>query len=201
MKSKHGKTLYSLREIYRILYHGMRALPYLRQTVKDGTLSPELKERLMLAVTEVNGCALCAYGHTRMALESGMKMEEIEAMLGGELADVPKEELSAVLFARHYAEARGLPSKESWKQIEHLYGKREARAILSAVRVIMAGNAYGIPMGSFAARFVPGKREKVDKRSNIAYEICVIATALPFSAAAFLQAVTAFNLDLPYVNI
>lgn len=201
MKTKYGRPLYSLREIYRILYHGMRALPYLRQTVKDGTLSPELKERLMLAVTEVNGCALCAYGHTRMALESGMKIEEIEAMLGGGLADVPKEELPAILFAQHYAESRGLPSKESWKQIEHLYGKRSARAILSAVRVIMAGNAYGIPLGSFAARFLPGKRGKVDQRCNIVYEICVVVTAIPFGAAAFLQAVTAFNLDLPYVDI
>lgn len=201
MKRAYGRPLYSPGEVYRILYYGMRAFPYLRQAARAGIMTPEFKERLMLAVTEVNGCALCAYGHTRMALESGMDRTEIEAMLGGELSEVPKEELAAVLFAQHYAESRGLPSKAAWKQVEHLYGKKTACAVLSAVRVIMAGNACGIPMGSLVCRFLPGKRDKVDKRSCVGYEVLLLFCLLPFAAAAWIQAVTAANVGLPFADI
>ncbi|WP_256205872.1 carboxymuconolactone decarboxylase family protein [Carnobacterium iners] len=38
-------------------------------------------ERIMLAVTQVNGCSVCSYTHTKMALEVGMKSEKIKNIL------------------------------------------------------------------------------------------------------------------------
>ena len=48
-------------------------------------------ERIMLGVTQVNGCLLCSYAHTKMALELGMKEKQIEELLDGELGNVPLE--------------------------------------------------------------------------------------------------------------
>ncbi len=83
----------------------------------------------MLAVTEVNGCALCSYYHTRVSLENGMSAEEIKRMLGGEFADAPEAELSAILFAQHYADTRGKPSKEAWARILDVYGETGAYGV------------------------------------------------------------------------
>ena len=44
---------------------------------KERQLSEHFIERIMLAVTEVNGCAVWSYAHTKMALEAGMTNEEI----------------------------------------------------------------------------------------------------------------------------
>ena len=98
-RNVQGKPLYSLAESYRIFYLAMRTIPYMTRGEKNGTLSPVLRERLMIAVTEVNGCAMCSYYHVKMALETGMESAEIHNMLSGEMKDVPDAELTAVLFA------------------------------------------------------------------------------------------------------
>ncbi len=58
--------------------------------VMSGTLiSPAFRERLMLAVTAVNGCRYCSYFHTGEALKSGLSQEEISRLLSGESAAYP----------------------------------------------------------------------------------------------------------------
>ena len=71
MKILPGRKLYSITETYHILYDGLRTMKYLSEAKKEDLLDKQFIERIMLAVTEVNGCAICSYAHTRMALESG----------------------------------------------------------------------------------------------------------------------------------
>ncbi|HKM07423.1 MAG TPA: carboxymuconolactone decarboxylase family protein [Sphaerochaeta sp.] len=89
---------------------------------KQGLLDKHFMERIMLGVTQVNGCPLCSYAHTKMALEMGMQEEQIEELLGGELKNIPQEQLKAVLFGQHYAEMKGM-SISSYKhhhlQVQH----------------------------------------------------------------------------------
>ncbi|WP_409228486.1 carboxymuconolactone decarboxylase family protein [Gudongella sp. SC589] len=165
-----GRKLYSLGEIYTILYKGIRTAPLMSKARRKGEMSSEFMERIMLAVTEVNGCPLCSYAHTKMALEAGMSNEEIHNMLSGVMEDVPEDELQAVMFAQHYADSRGKPSKESWDRVVHSYGKIKSQGILGAIRAIMMGNALGIPWGSFLNRF----KGKPDERSSLGYELAVI---------------------------
>lgn len=110
-------------------------------------------ERIMLAVTEVNNCAICSYAHTKRALESGMSNEEIQKILSEVIVDIPADEVAAVIFAQHYADTRGNPTRESWQHIVETYGISRARGILGSVRTIMIGNTYGIPWSSFFNRF------------------------------------------------
>ncbi|WP_085558880.1 carboxymuconolactone decarboxylase family protein [Carnobacterium iners] len=51
------------------------------QVKKKELSSPHFMERIMLAVTQVNGCSVCSYTHTKMALEVGMKSEKIKNIL------------------------------------------------------------------------------------------------------------------------
>lgn len=170
MKIEFGRKLYSVKEIYWIFYRGMRTMRYMSKSKKKNELNQELIERIMLAVTEVNGCEVCSYAHTRMALESGMSNEEIQNMLSGIITDIPSKELPAVMFAQHYVDVRGNPSEDAWNRLVEVYGLSKAQGILGAVRIIMIGNAYGIPWSSLFNRF----KGKADKRSSILYEIRVL---------------------------
>lgn len=181
-----GRALYSPAEAFSILRRALRAMPELRRGEKRGTISPRFKERLMLAVTEVNGCALCSYVHTQAALEAGLSDAEIAALLAGAADNVPAGELPALLFAQHYADTRGKPSPEAWRRIRSEYGEARAGAILSAIQVIMLGNTYGIPLGSLRAR-LRKQPEQVNPRSSLPYELTMLLLLivyLPCGAAA-----------------
>lgn len=170
MKMGFGKKLYSVHESYWIFYNGIRTMKYMLKSKRNKELSPKFIERIMLAVTEVNNCAICSYAHTKRALESGMSNEEIQKILSGIIVDIPADEVKAVMFAQHYADTRGNPTKESWQRIVETYGISRAKGILGSIRTIMIGNTYGIPWSSFFNRF----RGKPDPRSSLQYELSMI---------------------------
>lgn len=175
----YNKT-YSLKEAYTTLYKGLRTLKYLRENSKNNQISSQFKERIMLAVTEVNGCEICSYGHTKFALEEGMSNEEIKSILTGNLEKIPSDEMPAILFAQHYADTKGHPTKEAWNRIVLEYGEEKALGILGAIRMIMVGNAYGIAISALKNRI---KGEKSGKTS-LSYELKIILSfilALPVS--------------------
>ena len=179
-----GKKLFSVWELYQIMTLAFRSIPLLKRAKTAGKMDKAFLERIMLAVTEVNGCAMCSYYHTKVALEEGFSAEEIRAMLGGSFADVPQEQLGGVLFAQHCADERGKPSRESWARITEEYGAVGAYGILAVTRMIMMGNAVGIPSGSFLLRF----RGKADPRSNVFYELLMMLAMVIFLPLAGLTA-------------
>jgi len=173
-KYKFGKKLYSVQESYWIFYKGIRTMKYMFKSKRKKELSSRFIERIMLAVTQVNCCAICSYAHTKKALESGMSNEEIQKMLSGILDDVPNSELAGVMFAQHYADTRGNPTMESWQRIVEIYGISKAKGILGSVRTIMIGNAYGIAWSSFFNRL----RGRPDPRSSLRYELSMMLATI-----------------------
>ena len=196
MKTNAEKRLYSVKEIYWFIFSGLRTVRCFSRAKRNDGLSTEFAERIMLAVTEVNGCALCSYAHTKIALEAGMRNEEIQNMLAGDMADTPAEELPAVLFAQHYAERRGKPAQKTWERIIEVYGPSMAYGILGAVRMIMMGNAFGIPWGSFLSRF----KGKPDKRSCLLYELSVMLFGTLLMPVAMLHALIAVLFRVPIIR-
>ena len=192
---KIGKKLYSVSESYWIFYNGIRTMKYMSKSKKKGEISQKFIERIMLAVTEVNTCAICSYAHTKMALESGMSKEEIQKMLSGIIDDVPADEIAAIMFAQHYAETRGNPTLESWQRIVEIYGISKTKGILGSIRAIMIGNTIGIPWSSFFKRF----RGKSDPRSSITYEISMIlgTILIPIS---FIHAIISNLFKIPIIS-
>jgi len=183
MQIKSGRKLYSLKESYHLTCLAFYSMPDLKNARKQGHISHQFFERIMLAVTEVNGCLICSYAHTKMALEAGMSPVEIQNMLSGEMSNVPAEELTAIMFAQHYAETRGNPSFNAWKQLVEVYGKLKALGILGSIRIIMLGNAYGIPWSSFFNRF----KGKPDKRCRLSYELSMIFGSILFVPLALIN--------------
>ena len=191
-----GKRLFSVWELFRIMTLAFRSIPLLKKAKAAGKMDKAFLERIMLAVTEVNGCAMCSYYHTKVALEEGFRTEEIRAMLGGNFADVPEEQLSGVLFAQHYADQRGKPARESWDRIVREYNETGAYGILAVTRMIMMGNAIGIPSGSFLLRF----RGTADPRSNVFYELMMMLAMVVFIPLAGLTAVILNLLNVPIIK-
>lgn len=183
MSETVGKKLFSIKEAYIIAYSAFCSMPEFRHAKINKLLNQQFIERIMLAVTEVNGCAVCSYAHTKMALEAGMSNEEIQKMLAGINDDVHTEEMPAIMFAQHYADYRGHPSENSWERVVDEYGLQKAKGILGAIRIIMMGNAYGIPWSSFFYRF----KGKPDKRSNLIYELGIIFSSIFFMPVALIH--------------
>ena len=191
-----GRKLYSVRESYRIFFKGLRTIKYMRRAKKNKALSPEFIERIMMAVTEVNGCAICSYAHTKMAIEIGISNEEIRNILSGVMDDIPPDEITGVMFAQHYADSRGKPSKEAWERVVEIYGLSRANGILGAIRIIMIGNTYGIPWSSFFNRF----RGKPDERCNLLYEISMICTCVLFTPVVIVHALVSDLFQIPMIS-
>lgn len=108
-----------------------------------GQISPEFRERIMLAVTSVNVCRYCSFMHTLLARKEGLPSEEVRELLEGAVGPAPDEETEALLFAQHWAETRGVPELEARQKLVDTYGEDKARAIEVAIRAIMFGNYTG----------------------------------------------------------
>lgn len=181
------KKKYTVREFYTVLHKGILTFPFLRRSKKSGELSERFIKRIMLSVTEVNGCEVCSYEHTKTALEMGMSEKEIQQMLTGVMDDVPVEEMKAMLFAQHYADTKGKPSQQSWHEIVDVYGEQKAMGILGAIRMIMVGNSYGIALSAFKSR----RKGKPIEASSLMYEIRMLLSIVVLLPVAFIHAMLA----------
>ena len=115
----------------------------IRSLMRGEGIGAAFRERLMLVVTEVNGCRYCSYGHSRRALAEGIAEEEVEALTQGVLADSPSEEVPALFYAQHWAEADGTPDPEARARVVHLYGGERVEQIELILRMIRMGNLMG----------------------------------------------------------
>jgi AhpD family alkylhydroperoxidase len=160
-----ARQRYSVRDTYRITEQAVRTV--VRAIRADVQCDQQFAERIRLAVTEVNGCELCAYGHTRFALEAGMDADEVRDLLGGITRDLPDDQLPAIAFGQHYADTRGHPHASAWQSVVEQYGEEQALCILLATRTMMWGNAMGIPLSALRARF----QGRPDPSSSLGWEI------------------------------
>jgi AhpD family alkylhydroperoxidase len=106
-------------------------------------VSPAFRERLMLAVTAVNGCRYCSYFHAKEALRTGLPEAEIRAMQDGIIANAPAAELPALLYAQHWAETNAAPDPAVRQKLIETYGNERADAIDVVLNMIRLGNLLG----------------------------------------------------------
>lgn len=122
-------------------------------------ISRAFQEKIILAVTQVNGCRLCNYVHAKAALESGVGEDEIKMLLAGDFEGLTQDEAEAIFFAQHYAQARGDYDASLYKKLEDHLGIEKAKAVLGTIRIIMVANTHGIALDLIKMRFT-GKRDK-----------------------------------------
>ena len=83
----------------------LRAFPGLHEIAGSGSLDPQTRERIALALAQKNACAYCVSAHTAMARKAGLSHSEIEANRAGTSEDA--KAAAAVKFARALAEHNG----------------------------------------------------------------------------------------------
>lgn len=181
---QYNKRLYSLREFYTFLKDGMRSLHIFLGAKIRGTISQGFINRIMLAVTEVNGCEICSYFHTANALKEGMSEEAIHNMLCGNTDAIPVEESVGIYFVQHYAESKGRPDSDALKRLAETYDKKKASSIIAAARMIMIGNTHGIAAGALWHRITGRPVEK----SSLWYELRLTFGIIPLFPAACIHA-------------
>lgn len=160
-----ARRLVTVPDFYRALREGVRSFPDGRRAMAQ---DKPFAERVMLAVTEVNGCQLCSQGHTTWALEAGLSEQEVADLLSGAADEaVPAEHAVGVAFAQHYADTEGRPNRLAWERVVEAHGQEKAHAILGWIRMITVGNVAGIPMSALRAR----RLGDPDPRSSLAAEV------------------------------
>ena len=139
------------------LFFPIKNMKRLREVKKRGLLSPAFQERLMLAVTAVNGCRYCSYFHTKQALKSGIPPPEINRLLSGDIDACPEEEATAVMYAQHWADSEAHPNLEIVRKLQHTYGVEKSESIHLMLRMIRIGNLMGNTLGYLFYRISFGK--------------------------------------------
>lgn len=196
MNQKFYKRFFTIKESYRILFDAMRTMKYMSRAKRKEELSTELIEKVMLTVTEINGCEVCSVFHNRVAEKEGIKEEDIQMLFVANVEEIPQDEAPAILFARGYATSSGKPSENSWKSLIQSYGESKAKGILGTVRTIMMGNSFGIAWGALTNRI----KGKPVKGSSLWYEISMLVSFIFFIPVASVHSLLAGLFNKPIIT-
>lgn len=115
----------------------------MRPLMRGELIDAAFRERLMMAVTAVNGCRYCSYAHTKQALMEGIDRDEIEALQGGVFESCPRDELPALLYAQYWAETQGRTEPAARERIVEKYDEETMKAIELTLQTIQMGNLLG----------------------------------------------------------
>ena len=146
-----------MKEFNRRIYHSLSAFivdlkaimaqrDQMKPLMRGELIDTAFRERLMLAVTAVNGCSYCSYAHARKALAEGIHKNEVKALQDGVVEHSPREELPALLYAQHWAETGGRTDPAARGRIIETYNEDTVKAIELALRTIQMGNLLGNTM-------------------------------------------------------
>jgi len=152
MAEEFNKRIYTVDTFCRDIAEAISHMGEFRDAHRSGRVSRAFAERIMLAVTSVNKCRYCSYGHTRAALAAGVPEADIRNLAAGELDKLPDDELVALTYAQHYAESQGNPDSTAWRRFVEVYGDDRARDISAYIRMITIGNLYGNTFDAFLSR-------------------------------------------------
>ena len=83
----HPRTFASLGEALSDIVGVLGRVGPLAAVYMRGRLAPELRERVMVAVSRVNACRGCTFVHERWALRSGVSADELAAIGLDDLRD------------------------------------------------------------------------------------------------------------------
>lgn len=179
MPQMFHKRVYKAKDFFGDISFLLRHLSSIINAYRSGRVPWPMTEKIMLAVTSVNGCVHCARFHGTLAHISGVEADEVAQLLQMEIgACVNDYERTALQFAQEYAEIRRNPSNENCLELRRFYGDKIADDIMLYIRLIMLGNLSGNTFDAFVAR-LSGKRVS---HSRFRDEVVVSALAAPFLA-------------------
>lgn len=154
----------------------LRNLPALIGVMRNTDISRAFMEKIMLVVTAVNGCVYCAWFHAKTALSSGLSQEELKNTVNLQFqADASDFEITALLYAQHYAETNRRPDPDMSRRLVAFYGDQTARHIKLIIRMIFFGNLAGNTFDAFISRL----RGVKAPHSNALFEVIFFVLHAP----------------------
>jgi AhpD family alkylhydroperoxidase len=154
MKSKtYRKRIFTPQSFHVAMDEVCMNMADLKDAMKVKRVGGAFMERIMMAVTQVNGCRYCNYGHAKAALAAGVTPEEIEALRQADFSLTPEEQLTALLYAQHYAETQGSTDPEADDRLNREYGEEAAGDIRAFIRFMTFGNLAGNTIDATLSRF------------------------------------------------
>jgi len=139
-ETKRLRRLESAGEFMKYFKIVSKTMPSLRKIPEKDRISPQLSEKIMLAVCGVNECSRCSYLHTQTALEKGVTDSQIRELLAGQFGGESAEDVPALLFAQHYAESRGEVSAEAREAVVKVYGENKVYHMSAYLLTVFFGN-------------------------------------------------------------
>ena len=188
------KRIFTLNSFTASLIGLAKGLPCSVQARLRKSVSHAFAEKLRLATTSVNGCVYCSYGHSMLALRSGISREEIDLLLKGEIGrEVDPFEAPGLFFAQHYAETGGNPDADMLEKLSAAYGRETANDILAIVREMQFANLSGNTYDAFLSRL----KGDAASDSSLLFEAFFFLVSLPvlgpFNLAMKVQKVNKTN--------
>lgn len=147
------KRTFSLPLYVRSATAVMNASPVLVRALIRPRIPRALREQVMLAVTEVNDCRYCHWGHTALALRNGVDLAALRRTLGsGSLSADSKPDEIAILYAQHVASEHGDADAGAERALAAAWTPAEQAEIKAYITAITFGNLVGNSADAWLAR-------------------------------------------------
>jgi AhpD family alkylhydroperoxidase len=143
---------FTIQETLPIMWRASRSIPLIRSWQKSKRINKAFRERIMLAISGVNGCAMCSFVHTKIALAEGIPADQIKQVLGGDFADIPEAEAVGVLYAQSYASGKEVIDSKSYQRLVDEYGDAKAHCIQQVCQIITFTTIMGITLDGLKQR-------------------------------------------------
>lgn len=155
---------YTLPELWRDLTSLPSRVPSLWSIWVQGRLPRALRERLIVAVAQVNVCRMCEHAHTRMALEAGVSDAELAALENMDPDAIDRRTWLALAHARARTKADFAPivQDEAHSTLVEALGAQTYRDVEDVARAMTVANRIANTLNALPDRRrgspVPGSR-------------------------------------------
>jgi len=174
MKQDFHKRIFSAASLSKDLGCLLLRWPRIVGALRNEEISPAFREKIMLVVTAINECGYCSWFHAKQAVASGVGAEEVGDMFQLQFqANASPRELTALLYAQHFAETNRNPDAEMTARLFEDYGERTAKHIVVLIRTIFFGNLFGNTWDAVLSRFKGKPAEGSSKSFELAFFACV----------------------------
>lgn len=185
MKNKFDKKIFTAKTFIKDIGFVISNRTKIKSAYRNEKIGKAFIEKIMSVVTAVNGCTYCTWYHAKLAVESGVSEEEMKSMINLQFqADAADFELTALLYAQHYAETDRNPDEEMTKKLFDYYGDETANNIILLIRAMFFGNLLGNTWDAVMSRL----KGRPAENSNVIFEFFFfLSTFIVMIPAMFLS--------------
>jgi len=169
--------VYTVPELFRDFGTVLRRIPALWSIWIGVRLSPALREKIIVAVAQVNACRMCEHAHSRMALEAGVSDAELAALESMDESAFDRRTWLAIAHARERVKADFAPvaQEDSQEALGDALGLQARSDIEDVARVMTVANRIANTLNALSDR----RRGQPNPGSRLFDELLINIMFLP----------------------